>query len=133
MGRTHDHDVPRGVARADILMQHGVTCSLATNNVLNAFTPFGDCSLARIANLYANTAQIGRREDLASCMAMISTAAAKLMRRDGHAIEVGAAANLIALPAPDAASAIAEIAQPWLGIKGGRRSFTRRPADLHRP
>lgn len=132
MGRAHDHSVPRGVARADILMQHGVTCSLATNNVLNAFTPFGDCSLARIANLYANTAQIGRREDLASCMAMISTAAAKLMRRDGHAIEVGAVANLIALPAPDAASAIAEIAQPWLGIKSGKRSFTRLPAELHR-
>ena len=46
--------------------QHGVTCSLATNNVLNPFTPFGDCSLVRMANLYANIAQLGRREELAS-------------------------------------------------------------------
>ena len=42
MGRDADHNVPRGVARADRFLQHGVTCSLATNNVLNPFTPFGD-------------------------------------------------------------------------------------------
>ena len=32
---------------------------VATNNVLNPFTPFGDCSLMRMANLYANVAQVG--------------------------------------------------------------------------
>ena len=45
MGRGHEHNVPRGVAPAHKLLEHGVTCSLATNNVLNPFTPFGDCSL----------------------------------------------------------------------------------------
>ncbi len=61
MGRAADHNVPRGVTRADRFHAHGVTCSLATNNVLNPFTPFGDCSLIRMANLYANIAQLGRR------------------------------------------------------------------------
>ena len=51
MGREHDHNVPRGVAPVHKLAAHGVTCSLATNNVLNPFTPFGDCSLVRMANL----------------------------------------------------------------------------------
>jgi cytosine/creatinine deaminase len=60
MARDSDYNVPRGVTRADRLAQHGVVCSLATNNVLNAFTPFGDASLLRIANLYANVAQLGR-------------------------------------------------------------------------
>ena len=60
MGRGHDHDVPRGVTPRRCARPHGVTCSIATNNVLNAFTPFGDCSLVRIANLYANVAQLGR-------------------------------------------------------------------------
>ena len=50
MGRDHDHNVPRGVTPAHRLMEYGVTCSLATNNVLNPFTPFGDCSLVRMAN-----------------------------------------------------------------------------------
>ena len=31
---------------------------VATNNVLNPFTPFGDASLLRMANLYANVCQV---------------------------------------------------------------------------
>src|SRR3546814_2092460 len=33
MGRGHDHNIPRGVTHAHTLLQHGVTCSLSTNNV----------------------------------------------------------------------------------------------------
>src|ERR1700710_1950212 len=57
MGRGASHSVPRGVAPAHRLREQGVVCSLATNNVLNPFTPFGGCSLLRMANLYANVAQ----------------------------------------------------------------------------
>ena len=61
MGREHrhDHNITRGVMPAHKLLQHGVNCSLSTNNVLNPFTPFGDCSLVRMANLYANICQVG--------------------------------------------------------------------------
>jgi cytosine/creatinine deaminase len=59
MGRGYSHNIPRGVTPAHRLANLGVTCSLATNNVLNPFTPFGDCSLIRMANLYANTAHAG--------------------------------------------------------------------------
>src|SRR5262249_21650252 len=79
MGRGDEHHVPRGVAPAHRLIDHGVTCSLATNNVLNPFTPFGDCSLVRMANLYANVAQIGSARELAACLAMITTLPARLM------------------------------------------------------
>ena len=73
MGREHQHHVPRGVAPAHRLLTHGVTCSLATNNVLNPFTPFGDCSLIRMANLYANIAQLGRGDDMRACFDMVTT------------------------------------------------------------
>ena len=79
MGREHHHHVPRGVAPAHRLLAHGVTCSLATNNVLNPFTPFGDCSLIRMANLYANIAQLGRSADMRACFDMITTLPARLM------------------------------------------------------
>src|SRR5215469_7556197 len=58
MGRDQDHNVRRGVAHANFLVAHGVNCSLSTNNVLNPVTPYGDCSLIRMANLYANLLQI---------------------------------------------------------------------------
>ena len=133
MGRDSDHNVPRGVTRADRLAQHGVTCSLASNNVLNAFTPFGDASLLRMANLYANVAQLGRREDIERCFAMITTAAAKLMRLDGYGLKIGDRADLLVLPCETAAAAVRELAQPSLGVKRGRKSFMRPPIELNAP
>ena len=132
MGRDHDHSIPRGVAPAHQLVQHGVTCSLATNNVLNPFTPFGDCSLIRMANLYANVAGLGRAEDFADCLSMVSTMAAKLMNLRDYGIVAGGTADLLVLDCSSAAAAVTELSQPLFALKKGRRSFTRAPADIHR-
>ena len=125
MGRDHDHNVPRGVAPAHRLLDHGVVCSLATNNVLNPFTPFGDCSLVRMANLYANIAQIGRPHELAACFDMVTTLPAKLMNLSDYGIAVGNPADLVVLDCHDRAAAVAELAAPLFGLKRGRRSFAR--------
>ena len=110
-----------------------MTCSLATNNVLNPFTPFGDCSLVRMANLYANVAQVGNAGGLATCFDMVTARPAKLMNVDDYGIAVGNPADLVVLDCCDEAMAVAELAQPLLGFKRGRRSFTRAAPVLHRP
>jgi len=133
MGRDHEFHVPRGVAPAHRLLAAGVSCSLATNNVLNPFTPFGDCSLIRMANLYANVAQIGRERDLCACFDMVTSLPARLMNASDYGIAVGHPADLVVLESRDPASAVAELAQPLFGLKRGRRSFTRAAATLHRP
>jgi hypothetical protein len=65
MGRQHkhDHNVTRGVVPAHKLLHHGVNCSLSSNNILNPFTPFGDCSQMRMANLYANISRVGKKAE----------------------------------------------------------------------
>jgi len=133
MGRASDHLVPRGVAPAHRLLAAGVTCSIATNNVLNPFTPFGDCSLVRMANLYANCAQLGRPRELASCLDMITRLPAKLMNLADYGIAVGAPADVVVLDAREGAMAVAEIAQPLMGFKRGRKTFARPAAALLRP
>jgi cytosine deaminase len=133
MGRDRHLHVPRGVAPAHRLLHHGVTCSLATNNVLNPFTPFGDCSLIRMANLYANVAQIGRARDLKACFDMITTLPARLMNAAHYGVAVGHPADLVVLDSRDPALAVAEVAQPLFGLKRGRRSFTRAATTIHRP
>lgn len=133
MGRDRQFHVPRGVAPVHRLLQGGVTCSLATNNVLNPFTPFGDCSLIRVANLYANVAQIGRARDLKACFDMITTLPARLMNAGHYGVAVGHPADLVVLDSHDPALAVAEVAQPLFGFKRGRRSFTRAAATIHRP
>jgi cytosine deaminase len=109
----------------------GVTCSLSTNNVLNPFTPFGDCSLIRMANLYANIAQIGQRTEMAKCLDMVSTCSAKLMNLDDYGIAVGAPADLVVIDATDATMAVAELAQPMYGFKRGIPVFTHALPELH--
>src|SRR5260370_103848 len=80
MGRAHDRAVRGGVVKAEPLRGAGVTCSISTNNVLNPFTPYGDGSLIRMANLYANVCHVSRPSDLAGCLDMITGSAARLMR-----------------------------------------------------
>jgi cytosine deaminase len=133
MGRSHDHAVPRGVVPAEPLRKAGVTCSISTNNVLNPFTPYGDGSLIRMANLYANVCQVSRPAELAGCLDMITDAAARLMRLDDYGIKVGASADLVCLDAQSPAEAIATLAQPLWGTKRGRVSFTRARPQLHPP
>jgi cytosine deaminase len=132
MGRDHDHDVPRGVTAAHRLLDHGVVCSIASNNILNPFTPFGDCSLIRMANLYANVSQIGRPADLVTCFDMVTSLPAKLMKLQNYGIAIGNPADLVVLDSVDRAGAVAEIVRPLFGMKRGRRTFVCPPARLLR-
>jgi cytosine deaminase len=133
MGTGHNHSIPRGVAPAHRLLEHGVTCSLATNNVLNPFTPFGDCSLIRMANLYANIARIRKSREIEGCFDMVTRQAARLMNVPDYGIAVGGPADLVVLDCRDAVSAVAELSQPLFGFKRGRRSFSRSAPVLNRP
>jgi cytosine/creatinine deaminase len=133
MGRAHDHNIPRGVTPAHKLAEYGVTCSVATNNVLNPFTPFGDCSLVRMANLYANIAQAGSRNDLAKCFELVTAQPAKLMNLRDYGIAVGNPADIIVLDAREPEMAIAEVSLPIIGFKRGRRSFARAAPTLYPP
>jgi cytosine deaminase len=133
MGRTHDHAIPRGMVRAEPLRAAGVTCSISTNNVLNPFTPYGDASLIRMANLYANVCHVARPADLAGCLDMITTSSARLMRLEDYGIEEGRPADLVAIDAATPSEAIATIAQPLWGMKKGRRSFQRARPELFAP
>jgi cytosine/creatinine deaminase len=131
-GRDRSVDVPRGIAPVHRLAELGVTAAVATNNVLNPFTPFGDCSLLRMANLYANTQQIGPA-GFDACLDLVTDDAARLMRIEGYGIAVGRPANVVVLDAPDVTHALAEIAAPLMGFRHGRQTFSRPLARLLRP
>lgn len=132
-GRDKDHRVERSVADANRLHRLGVTCSISSNNILNAFTPLGDGQLVRMANLYANVVQHAMPDELQDTWAMFTTNSAKLMRRAGYGIAVGNDADLVVLDAPDPVAAIREVAPVLHAFKRGRRSVTRQAATLHRP
>jgi cytosine deaminase len=133
MGRHMEHSVMRGVTASHKLLPHGVNCSLSTNNVLNPFTPFGDCSLLRMANLYANICQVGARSDIRECFHMISSRSAQLMNITGYGLAPGCSADLVVFDAENAEEAVAELAPVLYVFKRGRRTVSRARAELHRP
>ncbi len=133
MGHGETHSVPRGIAPAHRLLQQGITCSISTNNVLNPFTPFGDCSLLRMANLYANALQVGGADELNLCFEMVTSQSARLMNADDYGLEIGNRADLIVLDAPTTFAAVTELAQPLLGFKAGKQTFSRPRPKLFRP
>jgi len=123
----------RGVTDANTLIENGANCTIATNNVLNPFTPYGDCSLTRIANLYANVVQRYGPKDLGVCFEMITDRAATLMQLTDYGIRVGKAADLAVWDEAVPSDVIAKCALPLAGFKRGRRIFLRELPTLQRP
>ncbi|HZD91661.1 MAG TPA: amidohydrolase family protein [Pseudolabrys sp.] len=133
MGRDQDHNVRRGVADANVLCAHGVKCSLSTNNVLNPATPYGDCSLIRIANLYANVLQVDRPAHLRECFEMLTDRSARLLNYNDYGFAVGNPADVVIPNAETPEQAVAEIAQPLAAFKGGRQTMRWSLPELLRP
>ena len=133
MGRGQRHSVVRGVLPAHELLHYGVNCSISTNNVLNPFTPFGDCSLVHMANLYANVCHAGTREDMRECLAMVTHRSARLMRLADYGVAIGCAADLAVLDCASVEQGVAELAAPLYGFKRGRMTFSRKAPELYRP
>ncbi|QUS36304.1 amidohydrolase family protein [Falsirhodobacter algicola] len=133
MGRDSTCGHPRGVTHSHKLLHHGVNCSLSTNNVLNPFTPFGDCSLVRMANLNANICHIGSAADIEECFNMVTTRSARLLNLKDYGIAVGNTADFCILDSDNPVSAVAELAPVLDVFKRGRRTVTRAPAEMHRP
>ncbi|OQW58628.1 MAG: amidohydrolase [Proteobacteria bacterium SG_bin9] len=132
MGRDATHMVPRGLTIAHKLVEKGVLCSVATNNVMNPFTPFGDASLLRMANFYANVAQAAVSE-FDACLDLVTELPAKLMNLKDYGIAVGNPADMIVINTDSGRNAIAELPDIVAGFKNGRQSFDRPRARLMTP
>ena len=133
MGRDQDHNVRRGVADANFLVAHGVNCSLSSNNVLNPATPYGDCSLVRMANMHANLLQVRHPKELRECFAMLTERSARLLNLADYGLKVGNPADMVFFDAQTPEQAIAEVRNPLAAFKRGRQTMARQLAQLLRP
>ena len=132
-GRHTDHNVPRNVLDLNALTERGVLCSVASNNILNPFTPFGDGQLLRQANMQAIVTHRGNDRDVREVWNMATQSAAKLMRLRDYGVAVGNPADLVVLDAETPEMALRTVAPVLMGFKRGRRTVTREKARLHRP
>jgi len=128
-GRDYDLLIPRGMVNANELLEMGINTTLSSNNILNAFTPYGDASLVRMANMYANVAQLAKDKQIADVFNMITKNAAQLLSKQTE-IVVGAPATLVVLEAKDAVETIRTNAQALAGFKNGKQTFCNEAARI---
>ncbi|PHQ28672.1 amidohydrolase family protein [Leeuwenhoekiella nanhaiensis] len=131
-GRDSGKLIPRGVANANQLGDHGVLTSLSSNNILNPFTPYGDADLCRMGNLYANVVQLSKQEHLEEVFDMITRNAAEILNVPYEIIE-GSPATFVLVDAENRADAIREVVKPLKGWKKGVLTFENPRAEIFKP
>jgi cytosine/creatinine deaminase len=108
-----------------LFVDGGCNCSISSNNILNPFTPFGDGSLIRMANLHASILQIGQPGRMAELFAMISERSARLMNLGDYGLKVGNPADVVIIDASTPTTAVATIAPVLAAFKRGRQTVNR--------
>ncbi|MEO1395195.1 MAG: amidohydrolase family protein [Cyanobacteria bacterium J06634_5] len=120
MARQDTHNVRRGVAPVQTLFDKGVNSAIATNNIQNLFTPFGDGDPLKICTLLAQTLQLGTRDRHALCLSMATTQAAKAIGIHNHRIAPGCIADLVILNAASVSQVIGAAPPNRITIKCGK-------------
>jgi cytosine/creatinine deaminase len=119
MARQDTHNVRRGVAPIGRLAELGVNVGVATNNIQNLFTPFGDGDLLKICTLLAQVLQMGTVASHQRCLDMATTSAARAIGLN-HRLAVGQAADLVILEAESVSAVIAAAPIGRTVIKAGQ-------------
>jgi cytosine deaminase len=111
-----------------------VRTGLSSNNVRNAFTPFGNADVLDIALLLAQTAHLSSPAELSRLVEMITEDAAHIVGiHDRYGLRVGADADLVVLAARTATEALLRRAHRRLVLKRGRVvASTEHSTRLHR-
>lgn len=120
-GRSDDRDVRRGVVPVRELWDAGVTTAYSSNNVRNAFTPFGNADLLDIGLLLAQVGHLSGPDDLGRVLEMATSSAARVVGvAETHGIRPGAAADLVVLSTTDPAGVLLDRPDRNLVFKRGR-------------
>jgi cytosine deaminase len=112
--------VRRTLAPIRALREAGVNVALASNNVRNAFTPFGNADPLEIGLLLVAAGHLASRSDVEAVFDMATTNAARAIGLTEYGVAVGNRANLTLLDATSPWDAIVSQAEKVLVIANGR-------------
>jgi cytosine deaminase len=119
-GRADSCRVRRTLAPIRKLRDGGVNVCIASNNIQNAFTPYGNGDLLQIANLAIAAGHLGGGHDLPTVLPMLTKNPAKALHIGDYGLEEGCIADLVLLDSRDPAKAIIDLPQRLAVIKRGR-------------
>ena len=118
--RNDEYNVRRAVTPIRKLRDAGVNVCIATNNIRNAFTPYGNGDIFQTAMIAIPVAHLDGADDLPTVLPMITENPAKALKLDGYGIGEGNKANLVILDTKVVNDAIIDIPTRLFVIKNGR-------------
>jgi cytosine deaminase len=119
-GRDDTHNVRRALAPVRALRQAGVNVAYASNNVRNAFTPFGNADPLEVGLLLMAGGHLAARSDVDDVFEMATTNAARAIGLTGYGVAVGDRASLVLFDATSPWEALVSQAEKLLVIANGR-------------
>jgi cytosine/creatinine deaminase len=120
MGRKDVRSARRGLAPVKRLLAAGVTVAAATNNVRNAFTPFGTAGLPLMGYLLGVAAHMGGQSELRQALDMLTTRPARILRLPDYGLTAGCRADLVVWDCQQVEEIITALAPCHLVVKAGR-------------
>ncbi|MEW2349711.1 MULTISPECIES: amidohydrolase family protein [unclassified Streptomyces] len=116
-----ERPVRRGVARVRELWEAGVVTACSSNNIRNAFTPYGSADPLDTALLLAQTGHLSGADDLARVLRMVTDDAARVVgRADEYGVRAGARADLVVLDTTVPEDIVLDRPERAYVLKGGR-------------
>lgn len=118
--RNDTYNVRRTVTPMRKLRDAGVNVCIATNNIRNAFTPYGTGDIVQTAMLAIPVAHLGGAADLPTVLPMITSNPAKALGLEGYGIAVGNNADMVLLDTTSYGDAIIDLPIKSVVVKSGR-------------
>jgi cytosine deaminase len=133
-GRNDRKNTRRGLTPVRALQGAGVNVAYSSNNVRNAFTPFGKADMLLIGNLLAHAISYGTPEHQAAIMEMGTKNAARAIGIAGnYGIAPGKQADLVILDTYQVADALLDIPpRSWVIKRGKITVVSRHSCEIHR-
>ena len=124
----------RTLTPVQALRRAGVNVAFASNNIRNAFTPFGSADPLQMGLLLAHAAQLGSPDDQAFVLDMCTQNAAGVMGLDkDYGIAVGKRADLLILDTLRVSDVLLDVpARLWVIKRGAVTVETQHTCRVHR-
>jgi cytosine deaminase len=103
-----------------LLHEHGVEVFGGSDNIRDAWSPFGNGDMLQRAMMIGNRANFRHDEELALAFDMVTAAAARVLGLPTYGIAAGAPADFVVVEAGSLAEAVATYPRRKLVIKAGR-------------
>jgi cytosine/creatinine deaminase len=119
-GRGDAYNTRRGLTPVRALLAAGVNLAAGSNNVRNAFTPFGNADPLEIGLLLMVGAHLSDREDLPTVWQALTANGARALGLAEYGLAEGRPANLVLFEAPDVWEALVGQAEKRYVVANGR-------------